>query len=227
MARGVKGAFGGTKINTPWIWGAFCLAFLLGLADFRRPLSLRNLDLVMLLSPTASLWFFNHGDVFTAVPLFYPALVWVVAARRCGSGSRVAARASRVLWPTWVLLAATVFLAGFRVGLNVEALERHRRRLLGRHRRGAHRVRGRGAVGQLPDRGRRCPRAARPTPRARSATTSRRTAAASRANPQGDTYGPTAYEAYIPGYLIRRLEREVGRPSRGAPHVDPVRPARR
>ena len=33
----------------------------------------------MLLSPTASLWFFNHGDVFTAVPLFYPALVWVIA----------------------------------------------------------------------------------------------------------------------------------------------------
>ncbi|MGH2935367.1 MAG: hypothetical protein ACRDL2_12770, partial [Gaiellaceae bacterium] len=28
MARGVKGAFGGTKINTPWVWGAFCLVFL-------------------------------------------------------------------------------------------------------------------------------------------------------------------------------------------------------
>ena len=69
------GAFGGNKINNPWVWGAFCLVFLLGLADFRRPLSLRNLDLLMLLSPTASLWFFNHGDIFTSVPLFYPALV--------------------------------------------------------------------------------------------------------------------------------------------------------
>ena len=25
------------------------------------------------------------------------------------------------MWRTWVLLAATVFLAGFRIGLNVEA----------------------------------------------------------------------------------------------------------
>ena len=78
MGRGYKGAFGGDKINDPWIWGAFCLVFLIGLADFRRPLSLRNLDLLMLLSPTASLWYFNHGNIFTAVPLFYPALAWVV-----------------------------------------------------------------------------------------------------------------------------------------------------
>ena len=55
MARGYTGAFGGTKINNPWIWGAFCLVFLIGLADLRRPLSVRNLDLILLLSPTASL----------------------------------------------------------------------------------------------------------------------------------------------------------------------------
>ena len=77
-ARRARAPSAATKINSPWVWGAFCLVFLLGLADLRRPLSLRNLDLLMLLSPTASLWFFNHGDVFTAVPLFYPALVWVV-----------------------------------------------------------------------------------------------------------------------------------------------------
>src|SRR2546428_3875395 len=120
MARGYKGAFGGTEINSPWVWGIFCVVFLLGLADFRRPLSVRNLDLLMLLSPTASLWFFNHGDVFTAVPLFYPALLWVVLRGiwigTTGRGSR-----SRALWPTWVLLAAAVFLAGFRIGLNVQA----------------------------------------------------------------------------------------------------------
>ena len=45
MGRGYKGAFGGVKINDPWIWGAFCLVFFVGLADLRRPLSLRNLDL--------------------------------------------------------------------------------------------------------------------------------------------------------------------------------------
>src|SRR5438132_8354753 len=120
MARGYKGAFGGAKINSPWVWGIFCLVFLLGLADFRRLLSVRNLDLLMLLSPTASLWFFNHGDVFTAVPLFYPALVWVVLRGvwigATGRGSR-----ARTLWPAWVLLAAAVFLSRFRIGLNVQA----------------------------------------------------------------------------------------------------------
>ena len=78
MARGLPGAFGGKTINSPWLWGVLCAAFLLGLADLRRPMSLRNLDLALLLSPTASLWFFNHGDVFTAAPLIYPVLVWVI-----------------------------------------------------------------------------------------------------------------------------------------------------
>ncbi|HZT53293.1 MAG TPA: hypothetical protein VE995_02820, partial [Gaiellaceae bacterium] len=51
MARGSPGAFGGATINDPWVWGAFCLVFFCGLADLRRPLSLRNLDLLFLLSP--------------------------------------------------------------------------------------------------------------------------------------------------------------------------------
>jgi hypothetical protein len=120
MGRGYKGAFGGDKINDPWVWGAFCLVFLLGLADFRRPLSMRNLDLLMLLSPTASLWYFNHGDIFTAVPLFYPALGWVVA-RGVWIGTTGRGSPARALWPAWILLAAAVFLAGFRIGLNVQA----------------------------------------------------------------------------------------------------------
>ena len=42
MARGYSGAFGGKEINSPLIWLGFCLVFLLGLADLRRPLSLRK-----------------------------------------------------------------------------------------------------------------------------------------------------------------------------------------
>ncbi len=61
MARGGGGAFGGKKINDPWVWGAFCVVFLLGLADLRRPFSVRNLDLLALLSFSISLWFFNEG----------------------------------------------------------------------------------------------------------------------------------------------------------------------
>jgi hypothetical protein len=200
MARGVKGAFGGDKINSPWIWGAFCLVFLVGLGDFRRPLSIRNLDLVMLLSPTASLWFFNHGDVFTAVPLFYPALVWVVLrgvwVGFTGRGSR-----SRPLWPVWALLAATVFLAGFRVGLNLEAsnvIDVGYSGVIG-----AERIASEGEApwGNFPVEDNRpaCgPADASGEIRDHVQTNGR----CESANPQGDTYGPTAYEAYIPGYLV-------------------------
>ena len=200
MARGVKGAFGGDEINTPWVWGAFCLTFLVGLFDFRRPLSIRNLDLVVLLSPTASLWFFNHGDIFTAVPLFYPLLVWVVLRGVwigvTGRGSR-----SRVLWPTWVLLAAAVFLAGFRVGLNIEAsnvIDVGYSGIIG-----AERIvhEAEAPWGNFPIESPRpaCgPADASGEIRDHIQTNGR----CESANPQGDTYGPTAYEAYIPGYLI-------------------------
>src|SRR5436309_2904906 len=55
MARGYEGAFGGKKINSVPVWLGLCAAFLLGLLDFRRPLSLRNLDLLALLSFSVSL----------------------------------------------------------------------------------------------------------------------------------------------------------------------------
>jgi hypothetical protein len=69
MARGYPGAFGGRQFEGPVVWLAFCLVFLLGLVDFRRPLSVRNLDLFVLVSFTVSLWFFNRGEIFTSVPL--------------------------------------------------------------------------------------------------------------------------------------------------------------
>jgi hypothetical protein len=49
MARGYPGAFGGRQINSAPVWLGFCLLFLVGLGDLRRPLSLRNLDLLVLL----------------------------------------------------------------------------------------------------------------------------------------------------------------------------------
>ena len=49
MARGGPGAFGGKKINSYPVWLGFCAVFLLGLADWRRPFSLRNADLLVLL----------------------------------------------------------------------------------------------------------------------------------------------------------------------------------
>jgi hypothetical protein len=119
MARGGPGAFGGKKINSLSVWLAFCAVFLLGLADLRRPLSLRNLDLLALLSFSVSLWYFNDGRIFTSVPLVYPGLVYLLA-RTIWVGVRDRPPpAARPLWPVWLLAAATVFLGGFRVGLNV------------------------------------------------------------------------------------------------------------
>ncbi len=198
MARGGSGAFGGTTINDPWVWGGFCLVFLLGLFDFRRPRSLRNLDLLFLLSPTASLWFFNHGDVFTAVPLFYPLLAWVVL--RCAwIGAKGRGTRGRPLWPAWVLLVATIFLAGFRVGLNVEAsnvIDVGYSGVIGAERI----VNGQAPWGNFPIEGdlKACgPADSSGETRERIQTNGR----CESANPEGDTYGPVAYEGYIPGYL--------------------------
>src|SRR4051812_365011 len=198
MARGVKGAFGGDKINNPWLWGIFCLIFFVGLADLRRPLSLRNLDLLMLLSPTASLWFFNHGDVFTSVPLFYPVLAWVVA-RGLYIGFSGRGTQARVLWPAWVLLAATVFLVGFRIGLNIEAsnvIDVGYSGIIGAERI-AHEHEAPWGNFPVEEKLKACgPADAAGETRERIQTNGR----CESANPQGDTYGPVAYESYIPGY---------------------------
>ena len=74
MARGGAGAFGGKTINGVWLWLTFCALFFVGLADLRRPLSLRNLDLLALLSFSISLRFFNEGEIFWSAPLAYPPL---------------------------------------------------------------------------------------------------------------------------------------------------------
>jgi hypothetical protein len=198
MARGSPGAFGGTAINNPWVWGAFCLVFLIGLADFRRLLSLRNLDLLFLLSPTASLWFFNHGDVFTSVPLFYPLLVWVVV-RGTWIGLRNRGTPGAPRWPVWVLVGATIFLVGFRVGLNVErsnVIDVGYSGVIGAERI----VHGQAPWGNFPveHTKKACgPADASGEIRDWIQTNGR----CESANPEGDTYGPVAYESYIPGYL--------------------------
>ena len=204
MARGSPGAFGGTAINNPWIWGAFCLVFFVGLADWRRLLSLRNLDLLFLLSPTASLWFFNHGDVFTSVPLFYPLLVWVVV-RGLWVGLTNRGTAGAPVWPVWALLGATIFLAGFRIGLNVErsnVIDVGYSGVIGAQRI----VKGQAPWGNFPVE-KVAPNGAK-LKACGSADASgeirdwiQTNGRCESANPEGDTYGPVAYESYIPGYL--------------------------
>ena len=205
MARGSPGAFGGTAINNPWIWGAFCAVFLIGLCDWRRPLSLRNLDLLFLLSPTASLWFFNHGDVFTAVPLFYPLLVWVVL-RGTWIGVRNRGTPGAPRWPVWVLLGATIFLAGFRVGLNIEksnVIDVGYSGVIGAERI----VKGQAPWGNFPvekvaPTGKKLKACGAPDTAGEIRNWIQTNGRCESANPEGDTYGPVAYESYIPGYLF-------------------------
>ena len=107
MARGGGVAFGGKRLNSIPVWLAFCAVFLLGLADFRRLLSVRNLDLLVLLSFTASLWYFNHGHIFASVSLVYPPLVYLLGRMMwIGARDRPPAAAPPV-WPVWALVAAT------------------------------------------------------------------------------------------------------------------------
>ena len=113
MARGSPGAFGGKKLNSYPVWLAFCGIFLLGLVDWRRPLSLRTLDLVALLSFSVSLWFFNRGNIFASAPLAYPPLVYLIG-RGLWIGFTGRATPGRTVWPVWLLLALAAFGAGFR-----------------------------------------------------------------------------------------------------------------
>ena len=200
MARGSPGAFGGTAINNPWVWGAFCLVFLLGLGDWKRPFSLRNLDLLFLLSPTASLWYFNQGNVFAAVPLFYPCLIWVVL-RGIWIGMKNRGTPGAPRWPVWVLIAATVFLAGFRTTLNIEksnVIDVGYSGVIGAERI----VHGQAPWGNFPQDQNGDPKLKICPHQTDTEYLIQTNGRCERANPLGDTYGPTAYEAYIPGYLL-------------------------
>ena len=197
MARGYRGAFGGKEINSPVIWLGLCAVFLLGLGDLRRPLSMRNVDLVVLLSFSVSLWFFNRGDIFWSVPLAYPPLVYLLG-RMVWSAWRGGPGGSRSVWPVWLLAAATVFVAGFRVGLNVResnVIDVGYAGVIGAHRI-AH---GESPYGHMPvERNLKpCgPKDLEGEVRERIQTNGR----CESANERGDTYGPVAYEAYLPGY---------------------------
>jgi hypothetical protein len=200
MARGRDGAFGGKTLLKPYVWLAFCLVFFLGLADLRRPLSSRNVDLVALLGFTGSLAFFERGEIFRSVPLVYPVLGYIVARGLwVGFGRRSGVLTS--VWPTWVLAASAVFLLGFRVGLNVEAprgvIDVGLAGVVG-----ASRILdGEAPYGNMPQRGdlKPCgPKDAEGQIRDRIQTNGRCEAAIER----GDTYGPVSYLAYVPAVAV-------------------------
>jgi hypothetical protein len=199
MARGYPGAFGGRELESPVMWLGFCAVFLLGLFDWRRLRSARNLDVLALLSFSVSLWFFNEGEIFTSAPLAYPPLLYLLA-RMVWITRRGPTPAGPPVWPVWVLAAAVVFLAGFRIGLNVRTsnvIDVGYASVIG-----AHRIaNGEMPYGHMPvegDREKCGPEDADGRVRERIQTNGR----CESANERGDTYGPVTYQAYVPGYAL-------------------------
>jgi len=196
MARGIHAAFAGRAYSDWWVWGISCVLFFFGLADPRRLLSLRSLDLLALLAFTGSLVFFDRGDVFTSVPLAYPPLLYLLG-RAIWIGLSGRARPSRatIFWPAAVLLAASVFLLGFRVGVNVQGrgtvIDVGYAGVIG----GDRILHGQAPYGHMP--------VSDDRPVCGAATLSNRPhlqtdGRCENSNPYGDTYGPVAYLAYVP-----------------------------
>jgi len=170
MARGYPGAFG-RHVNALYIWLPLCVLFMLPFVNFRRPFSLLHLDLLVLLSFSVSLAFFNHAHIYASVPLSYPPLLYLLARmlallRRARSPRR--APPLRLLVPAPWLALGVVFLLGFRIALNVtdsNVIDVGYAGVIGAQRIAA----GKPLYGGYPA-----------------------------DNEHGDTYGPVNYEVYVP-----------------------------
>jgi hypothetical protein len=174
MARGYPGAFG-RHVDALYVWLPLCVLFILPFFDFRRPFAVLHLDLLVLLSFSVSLAFFNHAHIYASVPLAYPPLLYLLARmlallRRGSSANRGARRppSLRLLVPAPWLAIGVVFLLGFRIGLNVtdsNVIDVGYAGVIGAQRI----VDGGPLYGSFPAN-----------------------------NEHGDTYGPANYEAYVP-----------------------------
>ncbi len=119
LARGYEGAVAG-ELNEAWLWLPLCLLFLAPFIDPRRPLRLLHFDLLALLGFSASLFFFNRGEIDVSVPLVYPVLGYLFA-RMLIAGLRPRESRERLLplaRRSW-LVVAIVVLVVFRVGYEV------------------------------------------------------------------------------------------------------------
>jgi hypothetical protein len=121
MARGYDGAFG-KKVNAPYVWIPLLALFVAPFVQWRRPLALLHLDLLVLCAFSVSLAFFNEAEVETSVPLVAPLLAYLLA-RMLWIGVRRTPRGPppQLLVPIGWLAVGIVFLAGFRIGLNLVA----------------------------------------------------------------------------------------------------------
>jgi hypothetical protein len=170
MARGYPGAFG-RHVNSLYVWLPMCVLFVLPFINWRRPLSLLHLDLLVLLSFSLSLAFFNRARIYQSVPLTYPPLLYLLARMLAICRARLRGRRGpqlRLLVPPSWLAVAVIFLLGFRVALNVvdsNVIDVGYAGVIGAQRV----VQGKALYGHWPA-----------------------------DNEHGDTYGPANYELYVP-----------------------------
>ena len=193
MARGGQGF--GKLFNEPWAIGPLILIFVLVLVDWRRLRSLRTLDVLMIVSLAASLWCFNRGLVFWAVPLQYPPLVYLLARMLMIGLGRAERPSFSTRLPLWAMIALIVVLAAGRVGFNAYSSNVVDVGLAGVV--GAERILdGRSPYGSFPI------RTATPCgTRYADGTYSgyvQRDGRCEVAIERGDTYGPAMYLAYVP-----------------------------
>ena len=170
MARGYSGAFG-RRVNALYVWIPMCVVFVLPFLPWRRPrrLTLLHLDLLVLLGFSISLAFFNNADIGLSTPLIYPFLLYLLGRMLLLGFGRGRPKAPiRLLVPVSWLAVATIFLVGFRVGLNVtnsNVIDVGYAGVIGANKL----LHGHQLYGHWP-----------------------------KDNAQGDTYGPVAYYAYVP-----------------------------
>ncbi len=168
MARGYPGAFG-RHVNSLYVWLPMCLLFVLPFIDVRRPFSLLHLDLLVLLSFSISLVFFNHANIYASVPLAYPPLLYLLARMLALLRRREQPRPGlRLLVPAPWLALGLVFLVAFRITLDVtdsNVIDVGYAGVIGAQRI----VDGKSLYGSYPS-----------------------------DNEHGDTYGPANYAAYVP-----------------------------
>ncbi|MGH2783376.1 MAG: hypothetical protein ACRDLA_18580, partial [Thermoleophilaceae bacterium] len=119
LARGYEDAVSG-DLNEAWFWIPLCVLFVAPFVDPRRPFRLLHLDLLALLGFSASLFFFNKGEIGVSAPLVYPVLGYLFA-RALLAGLRPADRRDRLLplaRPSW-LLAGIVALVALHAGFSI------------------------------------------------------------------------------------------------------------
>lgn len=194
MARGGQGF--GRLINEPWALGTLILIFALVMLDWRRLRSWRTLDIFAIVSLAGSLWCFNRGLIFWAVPLQYPPLVYLLVRMIMIGTGRSARPAFTTRLPFWVMVVLILVLAGGRVGFNAYSSNVVDVGYAGVV--GADRILdGRSPYGSFPTK--------TPTPCGTRYSDGNYSGyiqpngRCETAIERGDTYGPAMYAAYVPG----------------------------